>query len=76
MSRPARTSVQGLPRHGQIILCLLRETGKNQKWLAAQCGVTDGMINHVITGYALPSLPVAFKLASALSSTVDYIFGN
>lgn len=76
MSRPARTSVQGLPRQGQLIVCLLNEAGKRQKWLAEQCGVTTGMINHIITGDSLPSLTVAIKLARALNSTVDDIFCN
>lgn len=76
MSRPSRTSLQGLPPQGQIIVCLLNETGKRQKWLAEQCGVTTGMINHIITGSALPSLTVAIKLAKSLNSTVDDIFCN
>lgn len=32
------------------------------------------MINHIITGYALPSLPVAIKIAKSLEVTVDDIF--
>lgn len=74
MGRPAGTSIGKIPQHGQVIIHRLNEMGKNQKWLALQCGVTDGMVNHVVTGYALPSLPVALKLAKALSSTVDEIF--
>ena len=74
MSRTARTSVQELPHQGRIIVSILNKTGKSQKWLADQCGVTIGMINHIVTGYSLPSLPVAIKLARALNSTVDDIF--
>lgn len=74
MSRPARTSVQGLPPQGRNVVRLLNEAGQSQKWLAEQCGVTNSMINHIITGYKLPSLPVAIKLAMALNSTVDDIF--
>jgi DNA-binding XRE family transcriptional regulator len=61
---------------GREILSLLRSQNHSQKWLAEQCGVTVGMINHIITGYALPSLPVAIKIAKSLEVTVDDIFCN
>lgn len=74
MRRTTRTSVQTHPNQGRIIISILNKTGKSQKWLAEQCGVTLGMINHIVTGYSLPSLPVAIKLARALNSTVEDIF--
>ncbi len=62
--------------YGQEIISLLRFKNKSQKWLAQQCGITTGMISHIVTGYALPSLPVAIKIAKSLDTTVDDIFGS
>lgn len=59
---------------GKKILTILRSQRRSQKWLAEQCGVTIGMVNHIITGYSLPSLTVAIKIAKALDVTMDDIF--
>lgn len=52
----------------------LASSGNSRKWLADQCGVTVGMIGHIITGHALPSLPVAIKICKALNCTLDDVF--
>lgn len=74
MGRRVRTAFQRLPLHGQTIILLLNAKGKQQTWLAEQCGVTPSMINHLIAGRTTPSLPVALKISKALGGTVETIF--
>lgn len=65
---------QILPVHGKEIKSLLNSKGKSQTWLAEQCGVTLGMINHIITGRSIPSLQLALKICKALDTTAETIF--
>lgn len=51
---------------GQLIKNQLCSLGKNQSWLAAQCGVTRGQISHLIKGKSNPSL----KLLESLSANL------
>ena len=54
----------------------IRESkGLTQEELAASVGLTRNSISQYETGRAFPSAPVMFKLAHALDTTVDVLFG-
>ncbi len=40
--------------------------GKNQKWLADQCGCSEVYISRIINGKARPSIEMSEKIAEAL----------
>lgn len=46
-----------------------------QPQLAKLINSTDRNISNYETGYSLPSVPVLFSLAVALSTSVDYLIG-
>jgi len=48
--------------------------GFNQMELARLIGVSNKVIGHYETGRAMPSLPVAVRLARVLDTTVETIF--
>ncbi|MGI6005082.1 MAG: helix-turn-helix transcriptional regulator [Christensenellales bacterium] len=50
----------------------LRERlGMSQKELGEMVGVSQGMISHIEKGLKNPSLGLAFRIATALHTTVD-----
>jgi len=46
----------------------------SQRQLAKLVGISPGMIALIELGYRKPSLPVAFKIANSLDTTVDELF--
>jgi len=43
----------------------------NQGRIAASAGISRVFLNRIIRGHATPTLPVAFRIAEALGTTVD-----
>lgn len=76
MGKLVRLSSERVSPYGQQIISFLRKTGNNQAWLAEQCGVTPPMINHVISGRAMPSLSLAKRICKALNCRIDDVFGG
>ena len=55
----------------------MRERNLSQADLCRLTGSTTSMLSYYCAGQRLPTLPVAFKLAKALHTTVEYLaFGN
>lgn len=76
MGRQMRVSMDDLPYCGQQIIKRLLKTEKNQKWLAAQCGVHPSTITLIVLGKADPSLSLARKICKVLNCKIDDIFGK
>ncbi len=76
MSRQMRVSMNDLPCCGKQIIRRLLAIEKNQKWLAAQCGVHPSTITLIVLGKAGPSLSLARKICKVLNCGIDDIFGN
>ena len=74
MTSRSKEILNSLPLHGKTIILLLSSLGKDQTWLSEQCGVTPSMVNHVISGRAMPSLPVALRISKALGISTDLLF--
>lgn len=74
MTSRSKEIFKSLPLHGKTMILLLSSLGKDQTWLAEQCGVTPSMVNHVISGRAIPSLPVALRISKSLGISVDLLF--
>jgi transcriptional regulator with XRE-family HTH domain len=45
---------------------LLDEQGRTRKWLARECGIELGSLNHILAGRRQPGLPVLKLMARAL----------
>lgn len=44
--------------------------------LAARAKISRGMLSNIERGYTLPSLPVAYRIAKELKSSIEYLFFN
>ena len=66
MSRGAMHNYDNKTKLGQIISIQLCQIGKNQKWLALECDVTDAHISMVLTGKSKPSNLLLYKISKAL----------
>jgi DNA-binding XRE family transcriptional regulator len=50
--------------------------GMDQKTLAERAGTTQPRISQIESGESEPKLSMAFRIARALGSTVDELFGD
>lgn len=53
-------------RFGQLVITQLCRQGKNQKWLAEQCNVTQAHISMVLSGKANPSNNLLYGISNTL----------
>lgn len=53
-------------RFGQFVVTQLYMQGKNQKWLAEQCNVTQAHISMVLSGKANPSNNLLYDISNTL----------
>lgn len=51
----------------------LLKLDKTQRWLADQCGVTKGQINHIIHGKSYPSFKLLSKISLALNCNISVL---
>lgn len=65
---------------GREITRSLYMLGKNQKWLAGEIGITEGMISSIVTGRSRPSQKTLLKLSKTLplsaEKLVECLFGS
>ena len=61
---------------GERIKSLLKKKRMTQKQLAELSGVTESALSHYIKGDRIPSGVASVNIASALSTTVNYILGK
>lgn len=47
-----------------------------QDELAKKADLSRTMLSHIERGYALPSLPVAYRISKVLKKPIEYIFFN
>lgn len=52
---------------------LIKETGRTQPSLSAECGFSERRINNLSAANRSPSVDEAVKIASALGTTVEYL---
>lgn len=52
------------------------EMALTQEELAKLAGISRTMMCNVERGYALPSLPVAYRIAKALKKPIEHLFFN
>jgi len=69
-----RVGVENKPIIGQFIIKKLENANETQEWLAEQCGVTRGQINHIVCGRSNPSLPLLFRICKILDIDVNLLF--
>lgn len=67
MARRLSEAYRGKNQFGLKVSEELYICGKNQKWLAEQCGVTTGYISQLVLGHVLPSIEISEKIASVLN---------
>ena len=58
------------------LYALRRNQSLSQAELAAKCHITQQFIQQIENGKRMPSLPVAKRIADALSVTVDELIGD
>jgi len=63
MTRRLNELYKGKNQFGIEVAQKLYIKGKNQKWLAEQCGVTKGYISQIINGTCRPSPEITEKIA-------------
>lgn len=73
MPRSAMGNYKHKSEFGKIVSMQLCTMGKNQKWLAEQCGVTPAHISSVLSGKAKPSNGLLYSIASELEISVSYL---
>jgi transcriptional regulator with XRE-family HTH domain len=66
MARSVTNNYSNKPKFGQIVAVQLCAMGKNQKWLAAQCSVTQSHISMVLAGKANPSNSLLYEIANSI----------
>lgn len=52
------------------------EKGYTQEELAKKSKVSRPLLCNIERGYALPSLPVAFRIAKVLNKPIEHLFFN
>ncbi len=52
------------------------EKGLSQEGLAKKAKVSRPMLSNIERGYALPSLPVAYRIAKVLDKPMEHLFFN
>ena len=55
---------------------LLKDSGMTQKELAARACVTPSAMSHYLKGDRVPNSATLANIATALSTTSDYLLGN
>jgi putative transcriptional regulator len=62
----------------RMIRCRLRqvleERGLRQDWLANRAGIHNATLSRLVTGKTVPTMEVAYRIASALDLHVDEIW--
>lgn len=53
-------------RFGQLVVTQLYSQGKNQKWLAERCNVTQAHISMILSGKANPSNNLLYCISNTL----------
>lgn len=61
---------------GEILKQKRLEAHMTNKELANRAETTSSMISHIESGYRIPSLALAYKLAVALNCTLDELVGR
>lgn len=61
---------EGTNKFGRVVAEELYVIGKNQNWLAKQCGVTKQYISQIINGKRRPSPSVTQKIAEIIDYDV------
>lgn len=55
---------------------LICRRGFTQKELAAKAGVTEAAVSHYLKGDRVPRASVMARMADALDTTTDYLYGG
>lgn len=66
-----KTNFSNKSEFGKAILSELEKRNKSQLWLANQCGVSNGQINHVISGRSAPSYKLLCNISKTLKVKAD-----
>lgn len=53
-----------------------RKLGMTQDDLAKKAKMSRPMLSHIERGYALPSLPVAYRISKIVGEPIEFIFFN
>ncbi|WP_425710659.1 helix-turn-helix transcriptional regulator [Fictibacillus sp. Mic-4] len=53
---------------------LLKDNGIKQSYIAEKAGITQGTLSMIVRGKSLPTLPVAFKIASVIGKPIEEIW--
>ncbi len=61
---------KGKNEFGLVVAKKLYILGKEQKWLAVECGVSEAYISRIIHGKARPSAKITEKIAQLLDMDV------
>lgn len=72
---PARKAIRA-PERGQRIKAARKRAGLTQQQLADAVGVGRVAIGHLETGERQPSLDLANRIAAALGTTLDALYGG
>jgi putative transcriptional regulator len=51
-----------------------KDQNLTQEELAEKAKLSRGMLSNIERGYALPSLPVAYRIAKVLNRPIEYLF--
>jgi transcriptional regulator with XRE-family HTH domain len=73
---PARKPRRRAPERGYKLAQARKDEGISQQQLAERTGVAKSTIGRIETGVLQPSVSIALRLARALDSSVELLFGG